>query len=246
MSLFFRPDWTAPAVVQALSTTRQGGVSSGVYASLNLASHVGDDPAAVQRNRALLYEQAQIPLEPTWLNQVHGPAVYEHGAARPSGRDADASVAFGPGAVCAVMTADCLPILLCDQAGTVVAAAHAGWRGLAAGVIEATVQRMRRPADQLQAWLGPAIGPAQFEVGDEVRARFCALDPDAAAAFRPNAAGRWLADLPMLARQRLARLGVTSVSGGDHCTLADRDRFFSYRRDGVTGRMASLIWLQSG
>lgn len=244
MTLFFTPEWTAPAKVRAISTTRQGGVSQGAYASLNLAEHVGDDPVAVQRNRALLREQARVPVEPTWLNQVHGCAVYEQGARVRAGRDADASVAFGPGAVCAVMTADCLPILLCDDAGSVVAAAHAGWRGLAAGVIEATVQRMGRPAARLQAWLGPAIGPDYFEVGDEVRARFCEIDPDAAAAFRATRKGHWLADLPMLARQRLEGLGVAAVSGGGYCTFADRDRFFSYRRDGVCGRMASLIWLR--
>lgn len=243
MNQALRPAWTLPASVKALSTTRLGGVSVGPYASLNLAAHVGDDPAAVQRNRALLNEQARLPYEPTWLNQLHGCAVYEHGSAALQSLDADASIAFGPGAVCAVMTADCLPILLWDRAGTVVAAAHAGWRGLAGGVIEATVQRMRRPAPELQVWLGPSIGPAHFEVGDEVRARFCEGDADAAPAFRPNAAGRWLADLPMLARLRLERLGVTAVSGGEDCTFADPDRFFSYRRDGVTGRMASLIWI---
>lgn len=244
MTMFLRPDWRTPATVRALSTTRQGGFSTGVFGSLNLAGHVGDDLTAVRRNRALLCDQAGLSVEPTWLNQVHGCTVYEQGGVplQVAG-DADASVAFGPGAVCVVMTADCLPVLLCDEAGTVVAAVHAGWRGLAAGVIEATVQRMRRPVNQLQAWLGPAIGPAHFEVGDEVRACFCEIDADAAAAFRRNAAGRWLADLPMLARQRLARLGLTAVSGGGICTFADQDRFFSYRRDGITGRMASLIWI---
>ncbi|WP_462320543.1 peptidoglycan editing factor PgeF [Halochromatium sp.] len=241
--MFLKPDWTSPAGVHALSTTRQGGVSTGVYASLNLADHVGDDPSAVRHNRALLRKQARLPAEPSWLNQIHGCAVYESGRQSPAVREADASVAFGPGAVCAVMTADCLPVLLCDERGTVVAAAHAGWRGLAAGVIEATVRRMGRPATELRAWLGPAIGPAHFEVGDEVRACFCTTDAEARAAFHRNAAGRWLADLPLLARQRLRRLGITAVSGGDLCTFADRDRFFSYRRDGTTGRMASLIWI---
>jgi YfiH family protein len=242
--MFFRPEWAAPAAVHAITTTRRGGVSTGPYASLNLADHVGDDLVAVRRNRSLLCDKAKVPAEPTWLNQVHGCAVYDHGAAAHSSWDADASVAFGPGVVCAVMTADCLPVLLCDDLGTVVAAAHAGWRGLAAGVIEATVQRMGRPADRLRAWLGPAIGPQHFEVGDEVRARFCAIDADAAVAFRPYVEERWLADLALLARQRLQRLGVAMVSSCGHCTFADRDRFFSYRRDGVSGRMASLIWLQ--
>ncbi|MFP4061307.1 MAG: peptidoglycan editing factor PgeF, partial [Halochromatium sp.] len=158
---------------------------------------------------------------------------------------ADASVAFGPGSVCVVMTADCLPILLCDAAGGVVAAVHAGWRGLAAGVIEATVRRMRRPAGQLLAWLGPAIGPEHFEVGDEVRATFCAARAEAAMAFRRGVEGRWLADLGLLARQRLGALGVRWIGGGEHCTFAEPERFFSYRRDGVSGRMASLIWLES-
>jgi len=244
MRTFFRPEWAAPDVVRAISTTRRGGVSAGPYASLNLAGHVGDDPVAVRRNRSLLYEQAEVPVEPIWLNQVHGRAVYSPGESYRPSRDADASVVFQSGVVCAVMTADCLPLLLCDRAGSVVAAAHAGWRGLAAGVIEATVDRMGRPAEELQVWLGPAIGPRHFEVGDEVRARFCAADTDAAAAFHKHGSGRWLADLALLARQRLERLGVGAVSSCGECTFADRDRFFSYRRDGVCGRMASLIWLR--
>ncbi|MEA3639996.1 MAG: peptidoglycan editing factor PgeF [Lamprobacter sp.] len=246
MTMFLTPAWTQPSPVRAASTTRQGGVSAGAYASLNLATHVGDDPVAVRRNRALLCKQLALPVEPTWLNQVHGCAVsvYEHGLAAQPVPEADAMVAFGPGAVCAVMTADCLPVLLCDDVGSVVAGAHAGWRGLAAGVIEATVQHMDRPAARLQAWLGPAIGPAHFEVGDEVRACFCETDAGAAVAFRRSVKGRWLADLAMLARQRLEGLGVASVSGCGDCTYSDRDRFFSYRRDGVSGRMASLIWLR--
>ncbi len=239
------PDWPAPLAVRALSTTRAGGLSTGPYASLNLGDHVGDDPRAVQRNRALLRARAGLPVAPIWLHQVHGCTVRELPCATGEAHAADASVAFGPGAVCAVLTADCLPILLCDEAGSVVAAAHAGWRGLAAGVIEATVRRMERPAEQLLAWLGPAIGPEHFEVGDEVRATFrAASGAEALEAFRPSGAGRWLADLGMLARQRLAALGVRQVSGGDHCTFAEADRFFSYRRDGVSGRMASLIWLE--
>ncbi len=235
------PGWPAPANVKALSTTRAGGVGTAPFDSLNLGTHVGDDPAAVAANRARL--RALLPAEPCWLNQVHGTAVVdlatEHGVP-----DADAAVSRTPGAVCVVMTADCLPVLLCDRAGTVVGAAHAGWRGLQGGVIEAAVRAMNVPAGELMAWLGPAIGPAAFEVGDEVRAAFVADDPAAACAFRPaGPAGKWLADLYLLARQRLAALGVTAVHGGDSCTFTEAERFFSYRRDGRTGRMASLVWL---
>ncbi len=236
------PDWPAPARVRALVTTRAGGVSRGPYASMNPADHVGDDPAAVAENRARL--RKWLPAEPLWLNQVHGTAVYrvEQGGSR----EADAAVSRTPGAVCAVLTADCLPVLLCDRAGTVVAAAHAGWRGLAAGVIEATVAAMASPAAELLAWLGPAIGPAAFQVGEEVRAAFLAVDPDAAAAFVADGPGKWRADLYDLARRRLARVGVMAVYGGGLCTHSDARRFFSYRRDGPTGRMASLVWLDPG
>jgi hypothetical protein len=235
------PDWPAPAGVRALSTTRAGGVSVAPYDSLNLGTHVGDDPANVAANRAQV--RRLVPSEPAWLNQVHGTAVVD--AASVAGvPDADASVSRTPGAVCVVMTADCLPVLLCDRAGTVVGAAHAGWRGLHGGVIEATVTAMQvAPADVI-AWLGPAIGPTAFEVGDEVRAAFVATDAIADAAFKPaGQPGKWLADIYLLARQRLAALGVTAVYGGDCCTVSESRRFFSYRRDGVTGRMASLVWL---
>lgn len=235
------PDWPAPARVRALSTTRAGGVSVAPYGSLNLGTHVGDDAANVAANRAQV--RRIVPSEPAWLNQVHGTAVVD--AASVAGvPDADASVSRTPGAVCVVMTADCLPVLLCDRAGTVVGAAHAGWRGLHGGVIEATVTAMQvAPADVI-AWLGPAIGPTAFEVGDEVRAAFVATDAIADAAFKPaGQPGKWLADIYLLARQRLAALGVTAVHGGDSCTVSESRRFFSYRRDGVTGRMASLVWL---
>ena len=235
------PDWPAPARVRALSTTRAGGVSVAPYDSLNLGTHVGDDAANVAANRAQV--RRIVPSEPAWLNQVHGTVVAA--AASVAGvPDADGSVSRTPGAVCVVMTADCLPVLLCDRAGTVVGAAHAGWRGLHGGVIEATVAAMQvAPADVI-AWLGPAIGPTAFEVGDEVRAAFVATDAIADAAFKPaGQPGKWLADIYLLARQRLAALGVTAVYGGDCCTVSESRRFFSYRRDGVTGRMASLVWL---
>lgn len=235
------PEWPAPARVRALSTTRLGGVSPAPWDSLNLGIHVEDDPARVAANRAIL--RARLPAEPAWLNQVHGTCVVD--AATVTGTpDADAAVTRTPGAVCVVMTADCLPVLLCDRAGTVVGAAHAGWRGLHAGVIEATLAAMQVPPGEVLAWLGPAIGPAAFEVGDDVRTAFMAEDPAAASAFRPGAvSGKWWADLYVLARLRLARSGVAGVTGGGLCTVADRRRFFSYRRDGLTGRMASLVWL---
>ena len=235
-----RPDWPAPPGVQAAMTLRTGGVSTGPYASLNLGDHVGDEPAAVVENRRRLREALGLPSEPLWLEQVHGTAVAGfEGAGRPR---ADAAVALAPAQVCAVMVADCLPVLLADRVGTCVAAAHAGWRGLAAGVLEATVAALPADPAQLTAWLGPAIGPEAFEVGPEVREAFLAVDPESADAFRRGKGDRWLADAYRLARQRLARAGVTDVHGGGLCTVSDPSRFFSYRRDGVTGRMAALIW----
>ena len=235
-----RPGWPAPAPVRALTTTRAGGVSRPPWNAFNLATHVGDTPQHVAANRAALRRRFDLPADPVWLQQVHGARVVEAGAAA----EADAVWSRTPGQVCAVLTADCLPVLLCDRAGDCVAAAHAGWRGLAAGVLEATVAALPADAADLMAWLGPAIGPDAFEVGDEVREAFVTADARAGAAFRPAGDGRWLADLYGLARLRLAAAGVTRVFGGGLCTFTDRDRFYSYRRDGVTGRMASLIWLR--
>ena len=236
------PNWPAPSWVKAVSTTRDAGVSGGVYASLNLAEHVGDDRQAVAENRRRLRESLALPAEPLWLQQVHGRAVVVADTAA-AGAQGDAAVSRMAGHVCAVMTADCLPVLLCDRAGTRVAAAHAGWRGLADGVIEAAVAAIGVPANSLLAWLGPAIGPQAFEVGADVRAAFLAHDASAADAFRPHGE-RWHADLYRLAHQRLAALGVTDVYGGDLCTYTDSARFYSYRRDGTTGRMATLIWME--
>lgn len=235
------PDWPAPANVRALQTTRHGGKSQAPYASLNLGMHVGDVAIDVAANRQQLNRWA--PTEPVWLNQVHGVAVID--AAQASCvPDADAAFARQRHTVCAVMTADCLPVLLCDEAGTVVAAVHAGWRSLLNGVIEATVQAMAAQGNML-AWLGPAIGPHAFEVGDEVRAAFIASDARAEQAFKPsNATGKWLGDLYAIARQRLDSVGVHQVYGGGLCTYSDSERFFSFRRDQVTGRMGSLIWLE--
>lgn len=235
------PDWPAPPQVRALVTTRAGGVSHGPYASMNLASHVGDAPAAVAENRRRLRER--LPAEPLWLNQVHGREV-ACADRSPAGVEADAAYAGQAGKVCAVLTADCLPLLLCDVGGSVVGAAHAGWRGLAEGVVEAALQAMQVPPQDVLAFLGPAIGPQAFEVGEEVRAAFMAHSMDAAAAFAEKGNGKWLADLYLLARQRLEALGVARIYGGGRCCFTESDNFYSYRRERVTGRMASLIWLQ--
>lgn len=237
------PDWPAPPAVRAVTTTRHGGVSTGAWSSMNPADHVGDAEAAVAANRARLREALALPAEPAWLEQVHGVRVVEvtGGGERPA---ADAAWTDRPGVVCAVLTADCLPVVFADRAGRCVAAAHAGWRGLAAGVLEATVGQLPVPPADLLAWLGPAIGPAAFEVGAEVRATFVDHAAAAARAFVPGRDGaHWFADIYTLARQRLAGAGVTAVFGGGGCTYTDSARFFSYRRDGVTGRMATLAWL---
>jgi polyphenol oxidase len=234
------PDWPVPATVHALITTRAGGSSRGPYESLNLGTRVNDSADAVVANRAIL--RSLLPAEPAWLNQVHGTRVVEADAVT-TPLEADASFTRSPGTVCTVLVADCLPVLLADRHGGVVAAAHAGWRGLAAGVIESTIAAMTCPPDQLIAYLGPAIGADAFEVGEDVYQAFLAHDSLAQQAFRPHAPGKWLADLFLLARQRLAASGVSAVYGGGLCTFSDPQRFFSHRRNRVTGRMAALIWL---
>ncbi|MFZ5525007.1 MAG: peptidoglycan editing factor PgeF [Pseudomonadota bacterium] len=235
------PNWPAPANVKALQTTRVGGVSGAPYDSLNLGDHVGDAPVTVARNRMLL--NTLLPSEPVWLQQVHGTVVANADMASCLPQ-ADACVARHRAAVCVVMTADCLPVLLCDTRGSVVGAAHAGWKGMAAGVIEATVRAMEAAPQNLIAWLGPAISQQAFEVGDEVRALFADADPQATAAFVPGQPGKWLADIYTLARLRLNALGITRIYGGNYCTYRERERFFSYRRDGGTGRMGTFIWLE--
>lgn len=243
MSLeFITPDWPAPERVRALTTTRRGGISLPPFDSLNLGDHVGDDPAAVAENRRRLVTELGLPGEPRWLIQVHGTCSAD-AASVSRGCEADASYTDQPEVVCAVLTADCLPLLLCDRKGRQVAAVHAGWRGLLNGVIEQTITALGA-GDELLAWLGPAIGPAAFEVGEEVREAFLADDSAADTAFAPSPNGRWLADIYALARWRLQRAGVASVSGGEHCTYSEAERFYSYRRDGRTGRMASLIWIE--
>lgn len=241
---WLQAEWPAPRNIRTASTLRSGGVSQPPFDSLNLGVHVGDVPKAVQANRQRLAEALRLPSPPCWLNQVHGSAVVEADRwSQPP--TADACIARRPGKVCVVMTADCLPVLFCSHEGDRVAAAHAGWRGLAGGVLASTVSSLGLPGAQLLAWLGPAIGPRAFEVGDEVRIAFTSKDAAAAHAFHPShRAGHWLADLYLLARQELARLGVQAVYGGGDCTYSDEERFFSFRRDGQCGRMASLIWME--
>jgi len=272
---FIYPTWPALPNVRALTTTRVGGLSRGPYASFNLGDHVGDDPEAVRRNRARLREALTLPAEPLWLRQAHGVNVVDAASVN-AGATADGAWTGRSGVVCAVLTADCLPVFLCSRQGTKVALLHAGWRGLTAGVIEAGLRALATPGAELLAWFGPAIGPDSYEVGDEVRDAFLAQDAGAAVCFHEHGAGRWLANLYALARRRLQAQGVNAIYGGNFCTLREHERFFSFRRagtrqcrerhdsrdgggratqgavaedaesdrrDGVTGRMASLIWL---
>jgi hypothetical protein len=246
---FLEAQWQAPPGVRALVSTRSGGFSTGPWQGLNLGDHVGDDPLAVARNRQRLREALCLPGEPQWLRQVHGTTVVDACADGVS-RNGDAAWTDRAGVVCAVLTADCLPVVLVARDGSAVAVAHCGWRGLAAGVLRATVQRFGACAVGLRAWLGPAIGPLAFEVGDEVREAF--LDTHGAfgdprmierAFTRTGAGGKYLADLYALARATLCAQGVTEVAGGDRCTLSEPECFYSYRREGVTGRMATLAWI---
>ena len=238
------PDWPAPANVRAFATTRAGGVSAGPCATMNLSRNSHADPTALAENRRRF--EAFLPGKPAWLDQVHGAAVARLTRAASPAPVADAAVTGEQGVVCAILTADCLPVLFADRAGTAVGIAHAGWRGLAAGVLEATVAALcdlGAEPDDVIAWLGPAIGPAAFEVGEDVFSAFCTKDPGAAACFAPHRPGKWHADLYGLARLRLARRGVTRVHGGGYCTFTDSARFFSFRRERESGRMATAIWL---
>lgn len=242
------PQWPAPANVHAATSTRAGGVSREPFDSLNVGGHVGDGAVSVATNRQRLAEALLLPEKPHWLSQVHGTGVVSLDEGSIGLPEGDASMTREPGCVCAVLTADCLPVLFCDRAGTRVAVAHAGWRGLAAGLLESTVEALDVPGENILAWLGPAIGPQSFEVGEEVVQAFVKQNPEATSAFVPSVdadkKGRWLADLYQLARIRLNNAGVTSVFGGGFCTFEDQERFFSFRRDGETGRMASLIWME--
>jgi len=240
---FIPADWPAPATVRAGTTTRRGGVSQGPYESLNLGDRAGDDAEAVAANRRRLNAALDLPASPAWLWQAHGTRVVRAEDCDDTTPAADAGVARRAGVVCAVLTADCLPVLLADTQGEIVAAAHCGWRGLAAGMLAETVRAMARPGADLHAWLGPAIGPDAFEVGEDVRAAFVGRDPAHERHFRPGEVpGKHFADLYGLARDELSGLGVDSVHGGGWCTYADPARFYSYRRDRVCGRMASVIW----
>lgn len=242
------PDWPAPAQVRAVSSLRHGGCSEGIFQSFNLGDHVNDNPEHVLKNRQLFKQLADMPQEPLWLQQVHGIVV-----ARPdlacsysaAPVKADAAYSCALQRVCVVMTADCLPLLLCDRAGKEVAAIHAGWRGLAAGVIEQTLRYFQAKPEDIMVWLGPAIGPQAFEVGSEVRAAFINAHPAADVAFKLQSSGKYLADLYLLARIRLVSQGITAIYGGNYCTYQQAEHFFSYRRDGQTGRMASAIWLDT-
>lgn len=241
---FIFPDWAAPARVRAACTTRVGGVSTGAWAGLNIGRSGGDDAAAVGENRRRVREALRLPAEPCWIRQVHGVHVARMPQDAPE-PEADAAYTTQAGTVCVAQAADCLPVLFCDEDATVVAAAHAGWRGLAGGVLERTVAALPAAPARLLAWLGPAIGPEAFEVSEEVREAFVGADPAAAAAFRAGAQpGKHYADLWTLARQRLRAAGVSRISGGGLSTHGDAARFYSYRRDGVTGRMAAMIWLE--
>lgn len=256
------PEWPAPPGVRAAFTTRTGGVSPAPFDSLNIGALLGDTPEAVAENRRRVREALRLPSEPVWLAQVHGVTVVEADTASATTGaragasaglnaaltppTADASVALSPGPVCAIRVADCMPVLFAAVDGSVVGAAHAGWRGLAGGVLEATIARLAVAASKLIAWMGPAISQPNFEVGNDVRDAFLASDPAAASAFTPNARGRWQCDLYALARRRLEALGVRGVFGGGWCTFAERERFFSYRREGQCGRMAALIWMEPG
>lgn len=247
---FIFPRWPAPANVRAVVTTRRApGVSLSPFDRCNLGDHVDDDPVKVAANRVILRECLRLPEEPRWLRQVHGVDVFEADKKDPVDNAiivADASITRTPEKVLVVLTADCLPIFLCAIEGSEIAALHAGWRGLAAGVIEETCARMRTPCSRLLAWLGPAIGPTAFTVGEDVRHAFLAIDPSAEKSFRTfSTEPKWLCDLYQLARQRLLAQGVKQIFGGDDCTYSDPIRFYSHRRDGVTGRMASLIWIAS-
>lgn len=231
------PDWPAPANICAGTTLRHGGISPPPYDSLNLGDHVDDNPGAVAKNR----QRLGLPTEPVWLKQTHSTRIVDAARCAPGQIEADGSYTTQPRIICAVLSADCLPILICDKKGTQVAAVHAGWRGLAAGIIETAVEKFSDNYSELLVWLGPAIGPDHYEVGHEVREIFMRHDSAAKTAFIAQQ-GKWRMDIYTLARQRLNALGLTGIYGGNHCTYREQEHFYSYRRDGVTGRMASLIW----
>jgi hypothetical protein len=240
--IFLLPDWPAPESVRAAVTTRQSGASSAPYDSFNLGDHVGDKSRHVAQNRQQLITALQLPGSPLWLQQVHSTTVWQ-AEADSTQRVADAIIARSRQTVCAILSADCLPLLLCSQDGDEVAAIHVGWRGLAQGIIQNTIRQLKTPAGQMMVWMGPAIGPAAYEVDQPVHERFVHHNSALASCFTRSRAGHWQMDIYAIARQILGSLGVTHIYGGEHCTYSDSDLFFSHRRDGTTGRMASLIWI---
>ncbi|MGO2305924.1 MAG: purine nucleoside phosphorylase YfiH [Providencia sp.] len=244
MSALIFPDWPQPKNIASCSTTRIGGVSLPPFDSLNLGCHVDDDPKAVSENRCRLISLAQLPQQPLWLEQVHGTTVLHLDNGIIKSKQADAVYTNTVEQVCAIMTADCLPVLFCNKNGTEVAAAHAGWRGLCNGVLENTVAKFSCPPDEIMAWLGPAIGPEKFEVGAEVRDAFLNQSSEFSLAFTSHG-DKYLADIYLLARKKLQAVGIISIYGGSFCTVTEENRFFSYRREGKTGRMASLIWINN-
>lgn len=239
------PDWPAPENISCISTSRYGGVSQGKYSSFNLGAHVGDDVQFVKTNRELLINELQLPNAPTWLEQQHGKQIIKLTASNRNNIQADAAYTTEHGTVCAVLTADCLPVLFCDQQAGCVAVAHAGWRGLLCGVLENTLATLPAEEKQLICWLGPAIGPSKFEVGEEVRQKFVFKDQRHEKAFQSAHTGKYLADIYQLAKNILTIHGVEAIFGGGYCTYTEEERFFSYRRDGTTGRMATMIWKKS-
>lgn len=243
---YLKPNWPAPHNILALSTTRQEGHSAAPYGSFNLARHVGDLDKNVEKNRLLLTESLQLSSDPIWLEQVHSNQVVNIDEDQPCPITADAAIATTPHRICVVMTADCLPILLCNQKGTKVAAIHAGWRGLAHGIIENTIHQLGEPPTELLAWLGPAIGPSKYEVSQDFFNTFMDQDVKNELAFQYQSTDKWLANLYLLATHRLMALGLKHIYGGEYCTYSDEKNFYSYRRDqGVTGRIATLIWLNA-
>ena len=239
---FIFPEWPAPLNIRACTSLRYDGKSQGCYQSFNLADHVGDDPECVRHNRQLLKESLQLPNEPAWLEQTHSSRVVRIDMS--NNRHADAAVSFKSENVCVILTADCLPILFCDRNGTRVAAVHAGWKGLSGGIITTTLEALQCPAEELLVWLGPAIGPNAYQVGDDVRDVFLSQGEQYALAFLPDNLGRWMANLYYIALLQLKDSGVKAIYGGIYCSYTDTERFFSFRRNNQTGRMASLIWMQ--
>ncbi len=243
MSLeYITPNWPVPENIRCITTTRTGGCSLQEYSSLNFGNHVKDDATNVEKNRKIIKQDLQLPSEPVWLEQEHGSSVLKLGIDLAKNITADAAYTNEACVVCAVLTADCLPVAFCDQAGQHIAVSHAGWRGLVNGVLENTLQAMPVKNEKILCWLGPAIGPNKFEVGEEVVEQFVTIDEVHKNAFTEQNNKKYLANIYQLARNILTKHDVQNVCGGEHCTYSESDTFYSYRRDGETGRMATLIW----